>query len=150
MLSVGLGRGSEDTLKAVKKSSRQLNKPPQAMASEVALLARSMIEMNKTLHAVVMNQQASKKLYPKNKSQKHVEQRTKSESHVIDDDVDAFEKRYNKKRDGMVKNWIDGKKRSATAKKIKEDVSEATVDSPRDIMHSSKHEVGPSSWITMT
>jgi hypothetical protein len=51
-------------------------------------------------------------------------------------DVDAFERRYNKKRDGMVKNWIDGKKRSATAKKVREDVCEATVESPRDIIHS--------------
>jgi hypothetical protein len=153
MLSVGLGRGNEDTLNAVSKSSRQLNKPPQKIASEVALLARSMIEMNKTLHAVVMNQQASKKLNLKNKRQKQAQQRTKNESHVIDErlrtedrksgdthqyygDVDAFEKRYNKKRDGMIKNWIDGKKRSATAKKVREDVSEATVESPRDIMHS--------------
>jgi hypothetical protein len=103
---------------------------------------------------LVMNQQASKKLTSKIKGRNtFAQQRTKNESHVIDErlmtedrksgdthqyygDVDEFEKRYNKKRDGMVKNWIDGKKRSATAKKVREDVSEAAVESPRDIMHS--------------
>jgi hypothetical protein len=167
MLSVGLGRGSDDTPKAVSKSSRQVNKPPRKIASEVALLARSMIEMNKTLHAVVMNQQASKKLNLKNKRQKHVQQRTKDESHVIDErlnsedrksgdthqcygDVDAFEKRYNKKRDGMVKIGSMGKNAALQRKKSGRMSPRQQWNHLGILCIPSKHEVGPSSWIMMT
>jgi hypothetical protein len=72
MLSVGLFRGSEDSLNDVSESAVQLNTHPRKEPTEVELLVRSVNEMGKILHAVVMNQQGPKKLNQTKPRQKHV------------------------------------------------------------------------------
>jgi hypothetical protein len=113
LLTLGIGR-------------QELNTPQLKTPTEMELLARTMNEMAKTLLVVVNNQQASKKLNTKKKtSQKSEQHESQYARFVMEErlikgdpksgetlqrfgDVDAFNKRYNKKRDGMVKNWIDG------------------------------------------
>jgi hypothetical protein len=139
---------------------------PNSTTTEIEILAKTMIQMQKTLQLVVKAQHPTKvqkqgthkgtrKINRKGPSfTKSADEQAYNESSDNNDDSDDSKTSRtashsgkkegdgatsSKRRDGTVKNWIDGKKRSCPTWKIWQDVCEATVDSVKEINGTMAH-----------
>jgi len=138
----------QTTSNAASMTQRLNNKP----TTEIEILTKTVIEMQKTLELVVKAHNPT--IVPKKKereatrtmkatrttSTKSANEHAYDDSSENNDESDdsttsrsASTATSSKKRDGTVKNWIDGKKRSCPPWKIWQDVCEATVDAVKDI-----------------